>query len=809
MTALLDRFSGWIFRWRTPLVIGFVALTGVMAWFAARLHVDASFNKSLPLGHPYIQTFTQYQSEFGGANRVLVALMAEDGDIFTPEFFRELRQVTDEVTFLPSVDRAQIQSLFTPNVRYIEVVEDGFSGGNVVPADFTPTPDNFRRVRENIVKSGKLGQLVANDFTGAIVSAQLFETDPRTGRPTDYVKVSAALDAIRRRVDHDTGGRITAHIIGFAEVIGSVSAGARGVLLFFAVSIVITSLLVWNYAGRWKLAAAPVVCSLTAVVWQLGALTALGYGIDTFSILVPFLVFAIGVSHGVQMVGAFRTEVFTGATDGSAAARAAFRQLLVPGGVALLTDTFGFLTMLVIRIPTIQELAITASVGVGVILITNLFLLPILLSYLRLPPSYHEWVTRRRARTDAIWARLAREMKPGPSLAVMIAALALGVFGWWKARDVRIGDTHAGVPELRPDSRYNRDTRLITSKFSIGVDLLSVIVETVPNGCVDYDVVTLMDQFAGRMRELPGVQSVLSLASVAKTINAGYSEGSLKWRVLPRNPQTLAQAVSPIETATGLLNSDGSVMPVLIFLKDHKAETLRSVTDAVKAFATDVESRSAVNLTARSARRGQVDRATSTAAPAPKIKFRLASGNAGVMAATNEVVQAAQMPIVLWVFGAVIALCLVTFRSIRATLCIVVPLAIVSWLAYALMVFLNIGLKTSTLPVVALGVGIGVDYGIYIFARLQAALRRGEYFEDAMFAAFKDTGGAVVFTGLTLAIGVSLWMFSALKFQADMGALLTFMFLVNMVGAIILLPAMARWFWRHHTGRTQPPFPVK
>ena len=169
------------------------------------------------------------------------------------------------------------------------------------------------------------------------------------------------------------------------------------------------------------------------------------------------------------------------------------------------------------------------------------------------------------------------------------------------------------------------------------------------------------------------------------------------------------------------------------------------------------------------------------------------------MAATNEVVQAAQRPIVLWVFGAVIALCLVTFRSIRATLCIVLPLAIVSWLAYALMVYLQIGLKTSTLPVVALGVGIGVDYGIYIFARLQSELRAGAFFEDAMFTAFKDTGAAVVFTGLTLAIGVSTWIFSALKFQADMGVLLSFMFLVNMLGAIVLLPALARWLFRHHT----------
>ena len=229
----------------------------------------------------------------------------------------------------------------------------------------------------------------------------------------------------------------------------------------------------------------------------------------------------------------------------------------------------------------------------------------------------------------------------------------------------------------------------------------------------------------------------------------------------------------PIETATGLLNADASVMPVMIFLADHKAETLHAVTDAVKAFAA--------------------------AHPSPKAKFLLASGNAGVMAATNEVVAAAQLPILLWVFGAVITLCLITFRSIRATLCIVVPLAIVSWLAYALMVYLGIGLKISTLPVVALGVGIGVDYGIYLFASLQSSLRRGEFLEDAMFQAFKDTGAAIVFTGLTLGAGVSMWIFSDLKFQADMGLLLTFMFLVNMLGAIVLLPAMARWLFHHHS----------
>ncbi|HEX2853778.1 MAG TPA: MMPL family transporter [Opitutaceae bacterium] len=774
---MLEKFATWIFRARTPLVCGFAALTLVMGWFCLRLRVDASFNKSLPADHPYIRTFTKYQGEFGGANRVMIALVARKGDLFTPEFFRELKTVTDEAIFLPGVDRAQVQSLFTPNVRYVEVIEDGFAGGTVIPADFQPSPASFARVRENIIKSGKLGQLVANDFSGAIVSAQLLEIDPATGRKIDYAKVAEALEAIRRRGEHANGGAITVHIIGFAKVIGDVGDGARGVLALLGISIFVTALLVWHYAGRWKLAAAPVLCSLVAVVWQLGGLTALGYGIDPFSILVPFLVFAIGVSHGVQKICTFRNEMFKG-HEGPVAARLAFMQLIVPGIVALLTDTVGFLTMLVIKIPTIHELAITASLGVGVIIITNFFLLPILLSYLQLPGSYGIWVASRRQKTDALWGRLATIMKPAPSLLVIAGCFALGAWGWWKAGQVRIGDTQAGVPELWQQSRYNRDTHLITSRFSVGVDILSVIVESVPNGGVDYDVVTLMDQFEGHIRQVPGVQTVISLPSIAKMVNSGWNEGSLKWRILPRNPQALAQAISPIETASGLLNADASVMPVMIFLADHRAETLRAVTDATQAFAA--------------------------AHPSPKAKFLLASGNAGVMAATNEVVHAAQTPIVAWVFGAVIVLCLLTFRSVRATLCIVVPLAIVSWLAYALMAILGIGLKTSTLPVVALGVGIGVDYGIYLFARLTTALKGGAFFEDAMLTALRDTGSAVVFTGLTLAIGVSTWIFSDLKFQADMGLLLTFMFLVNMLGAIVLLPAMARWLYRHHSSDFRP-----
>lgn len=771
---LISVIEGFVFRFRFALVLGFTILTLIMGWFATRTHVDAGFKKTLPLEHPYIQTFTQYESEFGGANRIVIALMARDGTIFTPAFFAALEKATDAVFFLPGVNRAQVQSLFTPNVRYVEVVDDGFAGGNVIPADFTPTQENFDLVRENIIKSGKLGQLVANDFSGAIISAQLLEIDPTTGEQLDYIEVAQALEnQVRQQFEGwALDVRFGVHIIGFAKVIGDISDGAENVIFFFAVAFVITGILVLFYSQSLKLTAFTLGCAFVAVVWQLGVLNALGFGLDPYSILVPFLIFAIGVSHGVQMMRAYRAEAFSGKSSIDAA-RAAFRQLIVPGGVALLTDTLGFVTMLIIKIEVIRELAITSALGVAVIIITNLFLLPILLSYVKLPEKYREKIGSRRTITDAMWRKVGIVMHPVVSLAVIVACIILGWWAFNQSKQVRIGDIHAGVPELRQSSRYNEDNRVITDKFSIGVDILSVVAEGGPDACVDHEVVTLMDQFEGQMRHVPGVQSIISLPSVAKTINAGWNEGSLKWRILPSHPQALAQAISPIETSTGLLNSDGSVMPIMIFLADHRAETLREVTDAVKKFAAEN--------------------------PSEKVNFRLATGNAGVMAATNEVVQAAQYPIVFWVFGAVIALCLVTFRSIRATICIVLPLLLVSYLGYALMVYLQIGLKTSTLPVVALGVGIGVDYGIYLFSRLSEALREGQVFEDAMFAAFTQTGSAVVFTGLTLAIGVSTWILSELKFQADMGVLLTFMFLVNMIAAIVILPALARWLYVDRT----------
>lgn len=765
MQPLIESIARVLFGYRKPALAIFALCTALLGISASDLKIDAGFKKQLPLDHPYIKVFLEYQEEFGGANRLLIAVRAVEGDIFTPELFPIIKKVTDEVFFLPGVNRSTVRSIFTPNERFIEIVEGGFSGGNLVPADFSPTPEQIAVVRENIIKAGAVGRLISNDFSAALVSAQLVEVDPSTNQKLDYLRVAELLEE-KIRIPFENNS-VDIHIIGFAKIMGDISEGARGVILFFFVAVVITALLVAFFIKSLPLTLLPLATSLVAVIWTIGLLPLLGFGIDPMSILVPFLVFAIGISHGVQIINRVSTEA-AGGKSSFEAAKTTFCDLFIPGFIALLSDGLGFLVILVIDIPIIQELAVTASLGVLTVIFTNLALLPLLLTYITFSEDYRAKIHAAQHRRAGLWKPMCVFTEKKYAAAALGIALLLGITSYRLGQNLQIGDSRSGVPEFRMSSRYNQDSLQITSRFSIGIDILTVLVETIPNGCIEYDIMSRIDDFQWRLADLPVVQSTISLPQMVKIINAGWNEGNPKWRVIPRDSQTIVQSVGNIETSTGLLNSDCSVLPVIVFLKDHKASTLALVVDEVERYAHAHNSERA--------------------------RFLLATGNAGVMAATNQIVSASEVKMVLSIYLAVLSLCLITFRSITATLCIAIPLGLVSLLCNALMAVFDIGLKVTTLPIAALGVGVGVDYGIYLFGRLQDLLGRGMQLKEAYLHTLTSTGNAVLITGLTLSLGVATWLFSALKFQADMGLILSFLFLANMIGALILIPSLLSLF---------------
>ncbi|MES2019350.1 MAG: MMPL family transporter [Pseudomonadota bacterium] len=763
---LLERL---VFNNRLWFIAACLLATLALGWVGAtRLALSASFEKMLPQGHPYIQNYLANKDALRGlGNSLRVVVENPNGDIFDARYLDVLKQVNDELFLTPGVDRAWMKSMWTPSVRWNEVTEEGFQGGPVMPDAYDGSSKSVEQLKTNIARSGIVGSLVANNFKSTMIFVPLLEKDPVTGKPIDYAQLAKAIEgtvAARAKGAFP----VQVHVVGFAKLIGDLLAGMRQVIMYFGAAALIAAIVIFGYTRCARSTALVVACSVVAVVWQLGLVAALGFALDPFSILVPFLVFAIGVSHGAQKMNGIMQDVARG-THLLVAARYTFRRLFLAGLTALLADAVGFAVLMVIDIPVIKDLALTASIGVAVLIFTNLLLLPVLLSYIGVSRS----AAQRQLRTTGAaprgaWHVLERFTERRWALGALSVALLLAVGGIALSLQLKIGDLDPGAPELRKESRYNRDNAFITANYSLSSDQFAIMLKTPKEGCLKYQTLVDADRLGWQLQQLPGVQTTVSLVDAVRQVTAGTSEGSPKWLTISRNQDVLNYGAQQASTNNpDLFNSDCSVMPVIAYLADHKAETLERVVQSASAFA-------AANST-------------------PDRQFLLAAGSAGIEAATNIVVRDANHRMLLYVYAAVIVLCFITFRSWRAVLVAVLPLVLTSILCEALMVVLGMGVKVATLPVIALGVGIGVDYALYLLSVQLAQQRAGASLGEAYSHALQFTGKVVALVGVTLAAGVVCWAWSPIKFQADMGILLTFMFTLNMVGALVLVPALSHF----------------
>jgi predicted RND superfamily exporter protein len=754
-----------LFNYR-PWVIGFCLLiTLVLGWQVTRLELNASYEKTIPTKHPYIVNYLDHKADLSGlGNAIRIAVANTQGSIFDAEYMDTLRQINDEVYLIPGVDRPYMKSLWTPATRWVAVTEEGLEGDVVVGDFYDGSPESLRQLRANVERSGEIGQLVAPDFESSILYVPLLEINPKTGQPLDYSEFSKRIEEVRAKYQNE---KIRIHITGFAKIIGDLIEGLTSVFFFFFIATVISAVILFTYTRCLRSTLIVVLCSLVAVIWQLGLLALSGHGLDPYSILVPFLVFAIGMSHGAQKMNGIMLDIGRG-THKLLAARLTFRRLFLAGLTALVSDAVGFSVLMIIQIQVIRDLALAASAGVAVLIFTNLVLIPLLLSYVGVSRkaaarSVRNEGVEQGSRTDhPLWRFLDRFTEKRWAAGALLLCAVLAGLGLTVSSRLRIGDLDPGAPELRPDSRYNQDNAYIVQHYAASSDIFVVMVETPENECTDYTTLAKVDDLAWSLEQLPGVDATNSMAALAKFVSVGYNEGNYKWYELIPNQAALGgvQTRAPRE----MFNQQGDLLTLYVYLKDHKADTLQRVLDHVKAFAQ--------------------------ANDTDTVRFRMAAGSAGIEAATNIVVEKSNRTMLFCVYGAVLLLCFITFRSWRAVVCAVLPLMLTSILCEALMVFLGVGVKVATLPVIALGVGIGVDYALYVLSVLMAHIRQGKSLAEAYYEALRFTGKVVVLIGLTLALGVGTWAASPIKFQADMGILLAFMFLWNMVGALILVPAL-------------------
>lgn len=827
-----------IFGWRilSLIIIGLVTLAfAVCSVLLFKYNTSTNFQKGLPTEHEYIENFNAYKDQFGSGDLLLVAVQNTQGDIYNKEFLERLAAIESRLRALPGINRSRFRSLFSEDTRYLELVEGGFKPQRVLASNWASNPAAIEVMEANVDKAQLRGLLVGLEGNSTLLLTELYPNNPLfideddanahtsanandasagnaedtdwgqctptlpnylnlkaqfpAGEPLNYVALAKLLEQ-QIRIPCETDG-IKVHVIGTVMVVGEIVDSFADIVMFFCLALVLTAILLWLYCGSLRLAILPLICSVVAVFWELGLLYVAGLSLDPFAVLIPFLTLAVGVSHGVQMVNCWAAEVGTHGHDSKTASVISFRRLAIPGTAALITDVIGFVMIALIPIPIVQEMAINAAFGLAAIIITNKWLMPILLSYTQLVnrQAFSEMQARRERAFQPIFYALSRFTEKRVAVVVLIVCAGLFGVSVWQSQTLHIGDIKPGAAQLKPDSRFNQDVAELQQLFGRSQDIFQIIIDArAPScvtdsasaacqasqqdpGCLNPEVVSRIDRLGERLQATPNVLHVMSMPVLGREINQAAYAGRLTQSTLRNDRDGLKLVAKATPVSLQLRNTDCDLMSIMVSLTDHKAATLNRIVTEVEQFTA--------NETALTS--------------GVRAEIKLASGNAGIATAVNQVVETWEKPILLFVYGAIILMCLVSFRSFASSLCVLLPLALVSMLTYAVMAWLDIGLTVATLPVAAFGVGLGVDYGIYIFSTLLDRIKAGSDLRQAYYETLQTTGRAVVFTGVALSVGVLTWLLSSLQFQADMGLILVFMFLANMLGAIIVLPALARF----------------
>lgn len=762
-----------IFNNRILMILLCVGVTAILGWQASKLEVNTRFEKMIPQSHPYIQNYFNNRDALRGAgNSIRVAIENTSGTIYDKDYLLTLQKINDALYLIPGVDRSWMRGLWTTSLRWTEVTEQGYQGGPVMPDRWDGAPASMEKLKANVARAGIIGSYVAGDLKSSVIVVPLLEMDPDTQKPLDYGSFARNIDEHIRSL---ATGNVKVHVTGFAIVVGDLIAGLQQVMTFFAISVLIAAAVVLLYTRCLRSTALLVFAAMLGVVWLLGLMHLLGFSLDPYSILIPFLVFAIGLSHGAQKMNGIMQDVGRGMHK-YAAARFTFRRLFLAGLTALLANIVGFAVLMIIDIPVIRDMALITSVGVTVLIFTKLVLIPVMLSYIGVSAS----AARRSVQDSADVNQKGRQRvrdalvslteRRRATVAIVLAALLAGG-ALYLRQGIQIGDLDAGAPELRPESRYNRDNAFMTANYRLSGDQFIIMLKTPAGECEKFETLVEADRLGARLRELKGVQTTFSTADGARLATSGMSEGNPKWLTITRNSSTLSQAVASFRRdRPDLVDRTCAITPIVAYLADHRADTLTRVVNEVQAFADEHNTESR--------------------------QFQMAAGSAGIEAATNIVVKHSFWIMHFVLYGAVVLLCFITFRSWRAVLVALIPLMITSILCEALMVLLGIGIKVSTLPVIAVGVGVGVDYALYLLSVQLALQRKGVSLARAYRTSLDFTGRIVALVGVTMAAAVFTWAWSPIKFQADMGVLLTFMFLWNMVGALVLIPALSHFLLR-------------
>ena len=753
---------------RRPVLVAVILgiVTVIPGYYAYKgLSLNVVLEEMLPADSTNVDLFLRFGEQFGGANTTLVEVRNKKGDIYNLEFLEKYKEIAEDVYYNKHTYRHLSQSLVLRKTKAIS------GGGGRVGVDALLWPDLPRNDKEmtrlkQFVNKQYRGFQVSNDETSAIVIADFRDE-------ADKLEVLNFFLDLRDKYE---GEDIEVNFVGRPILLGYIYQSLDAVFNILAASLVIIAVILFLYFRTWVGVFIPMFTATVATIWGLGAMGAVNYNLDPLLILLPAFIFAIVLSHGVQ----FTTRILDNIdacevrpTDCREVTRDGLALLLVPSTAAIITDAAGFGVLGLVAIPSIQSLAVIC--GLWLLSVVPALIFAAAVMCLIKPPASHKTGS---IILNKIWGAVIN-MEDHKWTMVFVTACLLSA-GAWYSQNLTVGDTK-GSAILWPDARFNNDVESINTRFSfLGTDIMQVYVEGEKDTMLDptvYHQTEALDRYV--FEHMSEVRPAISLVPIIKMINAVLFEGDPSYALLPDTQEEVGFDIYMFRSRgepgdfAAFTNKEWEIGNISFFLEDHSRPTIEKLRNNLDAFfASEKE-------------------VVSTA------KFHYMGGQVGIVEALNEEIVRSNLKIMAAIAG-VIAFCIVVYyRSILTGLILLFSLATANALTYAFMAWKGVGLNVSTLPLTALGVGLGVDYGIYMIDRIREEYKKLEVKDvhEAIHHAFLTSGNAIFITAVTMIAPLIPWaVASPLRFQAEMGLLLSIVLFMNMLGALLAVPAAVAAF---------------
>lgn len=763
---MIEKFVDWCMRFRYALLGAIVLITVVLGVFATRVEVKTIFSDLLPQNHPYIAVNNLFKQSYGGSNMVSVMVEVEKGDILNLESLAKIQKVTEELARVTGADPFQVTSIASKKLKEIKSSTEGIKTRPLMWPDLPQDEAQIAQLRKSITNNPLVyGTYVSQDFKAALITVDFFD------HLVDYRTI---FEQVGRIVEENKSLGVNIRVVGEPMLYGWVIHYLTETAYIFLATIAGLVLLLFLIARTWHGTIIPLVAGCMSAVWAMGFAGLMGYNLDPLVVVVAFLITALALSNSIQIVMRFDHKIRRGIeTTSQGAAKAAFSKLFRPAMLAVVADAGCMLVVALTPIPLLQKIAIIGSIWVMTIAICGVVFPAVAVSWIRNPgkfvhpvsinPLMHAVLTFCAHVTTSKW----RFLIVGGA-AVLFAATGLYAF------NLKVGDANPGSPILRADSVYNKDATSINKVFQ-GADRMFVVVSgDKPDAVKQPAVLENMERFQRFMEAQPEIGGSVSLVDVLPAVNRVLHEGNPRYLELGPDASVNGELAYLFVSGSDPGDIQRFAAPdyknasVTLFFRDHQGDTIRNTMARINEF---IQTH-----------------------PLPDVKYLLAGGLAGVLAAVNEVILAGQIEAIAWALLVLVIVTAITYRSLVAGMFFMIPVAISNTITFSYMAYMGIGMNINTLPVVALGIGLGVDYSFYMVDAIREEMRLHKDIKQAINHALNSAGMGVLTTVMTLVVGVSLWSFSSLRLQSEMGALIAIWLTTSAIAALILMPALVYVF---------------